>query len=319
MKNRGNKYEFDRKSFSFKEAGTHIGAFLLNVLKIFLVSVSLTVAIYALLTLFVNTDLDRKLRRENKMYEKIYPTLKPRQDLLENVIKGLEIKDNEIYGNIFHTAAPSTDPFNSLGFLFGSDTIPPERIVSYTTEKCKTLESSAKTIEDNFLEIFLVLASAENPMPPMDLPIRDITFPQIGASVGTKFSPFLKADVYHTGLDFIAALEEPVYSSADGVVIYVNNSRKGDGNVIEIEHKGGYVTRYEHLGMVQVKKGRSVKRGEQIGTVGLSGNSFAPHLHYEIFKDGVNVDPINYLFASVSSQEYSNMLYMSVNTAQSMD
>ena len=66
-------------------------------------------------------------------------------------------------------------------------------------------------------------------------------------------------------------------------------------------------------------KGQKVKRGQVIGQVGMSGNSFAPHLHYEVLKDTLRMDPLNYLFASVTPDDYMGMLFMSVNTGQSMD
>jgi murein DD-endopeptidase MepM/ murein hydrolase activator NlpD len=99
----------------------------------------------------------------------------------------------------------------------------------------------------------------------------------------------------------------------------VVRSRKGLGNVVEIDHGNGYITRYAHLADVEVRKGRALKKGARIGYVGVSGNSFAPHLHYEVIKDTVVMDPVNYMFASVTPEEYVNMLVMSVTTGQSMD
>ena len=87
----------------------------------------------------------------------------------------------------------------------------------------------------------------------------------------------------------------------------------------EIVHEGGYVSVYAHLESASVRRGQKVKAGQQIGTVGMSGNSFAPHLHYELRLDGKTLDPINYFFGSVTPSEYANMLYMSSNTQQSMD
>ena len=107
--------------------------------------------------------------------------------------------------------------------------------------------------------------------------------------------------------------------TADGVVRNVIRSRKGLGNVVEIDHGNGYVTRYAHLADVEVKKGRELKRGSRIGYVGVSGNSFAPHLHYEVLRDTLILDPVNHLFASVSPDEYMNMLIMSASTGQSLD
>ena len=112
---------------------------------------------------------------------------------------------------------------------------------------------------------------------------------------------------------------EPVYAVADGVVRYVDHSSKGLGNVVAIDHGNGYVTRYAHLENTRVNRGQKVLRGKQIGQVGMSGNSFAPHLHYEVMKDSVRFDPLNFMFASVTPEDYIGMLVMSSNTGQSMD
>lgn len=84
-------------------------------------------------------------------------------------------------------------------------------------------------------------------------------------------------------------------AAADGVVKEVTHSSKGLGNVVSIDHGNGYLTRYAHLENTQVSKGQKVTRGQKIGQVGMSGNSFAPHLHYEVFRDTLRMDPLNYL------------------------
>ena len=74
-----------------------------------------------------------------------------------------------------------------------------------------------------------------------------------------------------------------------------------------------------HLSEINVSKGQRVRRGAKIATVGMSGNAYAPHLHYEVLLDGEFRDPVGYLFGSVAPEEYPNFLYMSINTRQSMD
>ena len=156
-------------------------------------------------------------------------------------------------------------------------------------------------------------------MPPMTNPLEGFSFAQTGASVGDKINPFYKVSIRHNGLDLIAPAGEPVYASADGTVRNIIRSRKGLGNVVEIDHGNGYVTRYAHLADIEVSKGRKLKKGARIGYVGVSGNSFAPHLHYEIIRDTLVMDPVHHLFASVSPEEYTNILIMAVSTGQSMD
>jgi murein DD-endopeptidase MepM/ murein hydrolase activator NlpD len=179
--------------------------------------------------------------------------------------------------------------------------------------------SSAAKVEADFMRIAELLQDSAFVMPPMCNPLGDFTFAQTGASVGEKINPFYKVPIHHNGLDLVAHSGEPVYATADGVVINVIKSRKGLGNVVEISHEGGYVTRYAHLADIEVKKGRKVAKGSRIGYVGVSGNSFAPHLHYEVIRDTLVMDPVNHLFGSLDPEEYVNVMIMAATTGQSLD
>ena len=117
----------------------------------------------------------------------------------------------------------------------------------------------------------------------------------------------------------MAPLGNDVLAAADGTVISVSKSRKGPGNVVEIDHGNGYRTRYAHLQDMNVRKGRTVRTGDVIGHVGMSGLSYAPHLHYEVWRDTVLCDPVNYFFGSVDPEEYASMFIVSVVTGQSLD
>ena len=89
--------------------------------------------------------------------------------------------------------------------------------------------------------------------------------------------------------------------------------------MVVVKHNGGYVTKYAHLSDIDVKKGRKLKKGDRIGYVGVSGNSFAPHLHYEVLRDTLVMDPVNHFFATLDPEEYVNVLIMAVTTGQSLD
>lgn len=313
------EYEFDHKSMRYHKARFNILGLLATVLRVFLVSLSLFVVLYFILATFISTDTEKRLGREIKAYEKAYPGIAPRTKLLDESISLLEIKDNEIYRNVFHNEAPSVDPIGTLNMFFGADTVPDTKIVTYTSAKAERLVKQSARVNAAFEEIYRSLAASKGVLPPMILPVDDISYPQIGASTGSRLNPILKADVRHNGLDFIVPAGTLVHVSADGIVEEATKSNKGDGNTVLISHDGGYQTRYCHLGEISVKKGESVRKGGLIGTAGMSGDAFAPHLHYEVLLNGTPMDPVNYLFASVSPREYSNMLYMSTYTKQSMD
>ena len=295
------------------------GKIVRRMLRFIVGTMSMAILYYVLFALVFSTDTERKLRHENRMYEQEYPLLAEKEALVADVIEGLKVKDDMIYENIFHTSAPDVDPHASIDFLTGLDSIPDNDIVKYTEKKIAFLESCSNVVEANFRQVMEVIADSGFVMPPMTNPIENFSFAQTGASVGDKMNPFYKVEMKHNGLDMIAPSGEPVYAAADGIVKEVVRSRKGLGNVVVIDHQNGYFTRYAHLADVEASKGRKVKRGTRIGHVGVSGNSFAPHLHYEVLRDTVVLDPVNHMFASVTPEEYINMMVLSVSTRQSMD
>ena len=89
-------------------------------------------------------------------------------------------------------------------------------------------------------------------------------------------------------MDFSAKTGTPIYATGDGRVVRADNRAAGFGNHVRINHGFGYESIYAHMSKITVKRGYKVKRGDLIGYVGNTGRSVAPHLHYEIIKDGKN-------------------------------
>ena len=302
-----------------KKARTSVWVIIRKALLLLVASVSMAVLYYIIFALVFSTDEEKRLKQENKAYAEELPQLEEKERLLADVVEGLKLRDNRIYDEIFHASAPSVDPINSIDILTGLSTIPDNEIVRATENRLESLQSRAGSIEANFMEIARLLSCDTLVVPPMANPLKKFTFAQTGASTGVKVNPFYKVKLSHNGLDMIAPSGEPVYASAKGIVSDVTKSRKGLGNVVTIDHGNGIKTRYAHLADIEVRKGRAVKKGTRIGYVGVSGNSFAPHLHYEVLRDTVVLDPVNHLFASVGPEEYVNILIMSSMTGQSMD
>ncbi len=290
-----------------------------SVLKYTVATVSLAVFYYIVFALVVNTDSERRLIRENRLYERTYNDMLERERLLSDAIAGLEMKDNQIYEEIFHASAPGMDALMTEDYLAAADTVPDREMVEYAYGKVVSAESRAARIEDNFRKALTLISSGDRVLPPMSLPLHSVSFAQVGASVGQKVNPFYKVETAHNGVDLIAPQGDPVLAVADGTVTDVVTSRKGLGNVVEITHPGGYVTRYAHLADITVSKGQKVSRGRKLASVGISGNSFAPHLHFELLKDGEYLDPVDCFFADVTPDDYAGMKLMASRTGQSLD
>lgn len=316
----GRKYLiYDKLNHSFKNATLSVWHLFGFVLRVFLVSVAFTIIGYGLFALIFSSDTEKRLKNDVKRLSALYDRLSVEEERIGDVITGLQLKDAYIYEQVFQSEAPNVDPVGNLDFLFGSDTIPDRHLVSYTMKKAVELELRADRVDAAFGRIFGILCGDGYTIPPMSSPVADITYPQIGAGKGEKIHPFYKTLSFHNGLDIIAQSGEPVLAAADGTVTAASRSSRGQGNIVEISHDGGYLTRYEHLSQISVTKGQKIRRGQKIGAVGMSGQAFAPHLHYEVLSDTLYLNPINHIFASVTPVEYSNMLFMAANTLQSMD
>ena len=116
----------------------------------------------------------------------------------------------------------------------------------------------------------------------------------VTSSFGFRKSPFTGLREKHEGWDIAARSGAPVRATADGVVV-VEGREYGYGNLVEVDHGYGIVTRYGHNSKHLVKVGDRVKRGQVVSLVGNTGRSTGPHLHYEILLNGVPVSPKNYI------------------------
>ena len=131
----------------------------------------------------------------------------------------------------------------------------------------------------------------------MMLPTQQpVTGAPLGSAFGWRIDPFTGRSALHTGLDFEAAPGTPIVAAAGGVVV-AQEMHPAYGNMVEIDHGNGLITRYAHSSKVFVKLGDVVKRGQKIAEVGTTGRSTGPHLHFEVLVQGVPQDPQKFLSA----------------------
>lgn len=125
---------------------------------------------------------------------------------------------------------------------------------------------------------------------------RPLTKGWISSRYGVRNDPFSGKATFHNGIDIAAPAGTEVISVAAGVVTWAGR-RYGYGNLVEVNHGNGYVTRYGHLKEVLVSAGEMIKKGHVIATVGTTGRSTGPHVHYEVWVEGKRVDPMKYVQA----------------------
>ena len=136
---------------------------------------------------------------------------------------------------------------------------------------------------------------------PSGSPLKKTT---VTDSYGYRIHPVSKQRKFHRGIDLRAKMRTPVYSTADGVVKYVQSKdRGGFGKVIMIMHNYGFETVYAHLSKTEVKVGQVIKKGQRLGLSGNSGTSTAPHLHYEIKYATKILNPWSFLRWNIKNYE----------------
>jgi murein DD-endopeptidase MepM/ murein hydrolase activator NlpD len=150
-------------------------------------------------------------------------------------------------------------------------------------------------------------------------PISNKQLKQMASGFGYRIHPIYKSQDFHPGIDFSAVQGTPIYATGDGIVERADNLAQGYGNHIVIKHGFGFETLYGHMSKFKARAGQRVKRGEVIGYVGSTGLSTAPHVHYEVIKNGEKINPINYFYNDITPAQYQQLIELASKANQSFD
>jgi murein DD-endopeptidase MepM/ murein hydrolase activator NlpD len=154
----------------------------------------------------------------------------------------------------------------------------------------RTFDSSGDQLK--VLESLLVDQTLDKNQTPSTMPLANT---YVSAPFGNRIDPINGGHEFHKGLDLNGQTGDPIHSAADGIVMRAGFDAGGYGNVVDIDHGNGYITRYGHCSQVLVKVGQLVHVGEEIAKVGSTGHSTGPHLHFEVWINGQPVNPKPYL------------------------
>ncbi|WP_297695213.1 M23 family metallopeptidase [uncultured Eudoraea sp.] len=276
-------------------------------------------------TNILNTPQELSLQREAKNYELRFELLNKKMEQMEQVLANIEDRDNNIY-RLYFEANPIPEEQRKAGFggvnryksLEGFNNS--EMIIS--TNKRLDIIQKQMVIQSKSLDEITKLAEEKEKLLaaiPAIQPVNNEELTRMASGFGWRSDPFTKARKMHRGMDFTAPKGTPIYATGDGVVIRADNNASGYGKHIRIDHGYGYMTLYGHLSRYNVKRRQKVKRGDLIGFVGSTGRSEAPHVHYEVWKEGQRINPINFYYGSLSAEEFENMLKFATQENQSLD
>ena len=280
---------------------------------------------FAIISQYIQSPKERQLARELQNMQLQYELLNKRMDDAIAALENVEERDNAIY-RLYFEANPIPEEQRRAGFgginrykkFEGFDN---SQLVAESNKRLDILEKAIVVQSKSLDEIAKLAEDKEKFLEaiPAIQPVKNENLTRMASGYGYRTDPFTKARKFHYGMDFTAPRGTPVYATGDGIVKRADNRSSGYGRHIRIDHGYGYVSLYAHLYKYNVRVNQRVKRGDLIGYVGSTGRSEAPHLHYEVFKDGERINPINFYYGNLSATEFNELLRQASLENQSLD
>ncbi|MEK6781139.1 MAG: M23 family metallopeptidase [Bacteroidota bacterium] len=320
------KYYYDTETCKYERVRTTSSDIVLNSLGIISLTLAMAVGLLMLYSSYFESPKELILKNEVKELEFYYENLEKEIKRMDHILADMEHRDDNIYRAVL--GAEPIEKSIREGGIGGADRyediknkdIIHEDFIVRLHEGVDKLRRKVY-IESKSQDDVVQLAEKKEKLfaaIPAIQPISNKELIALASGFGLRIHPVYKVKKMHTGIDFAASIGTPIYATADGVVDKVNVSFSGYGKMVEIDHGFGYRTRYAHMHGFTVRNGQRIKRGELIGYVGNTGLSTAPHLHYEVFINGTQRNPVYYFFNDLNAADYEKVLELASIENQSL-
>lgn len=306
------KYRYNPESLKYDKIKTSVRKTTVKAFTFFTATLAITVVYYLIYSQFFSTPKERILSREINQMTHNYENLTTKLQNIEDVLADIQQRDSNIYRTIFESE-PVLQTVLRAGFgginryetLEGYSNT---ELMVETTRRSEMLLSQLQ-IQSKMMDALLVKVNEKSEQLqffPAIQPIENRYLTHTAAGFGMRIHPYYRTKRFHNGMDFAAPMGTPVRATGDGQV-EDTQSTGAQGIKVVIDHGFGFKTIYAHLEKYSVKTGQKVSRGEIIGTVGSTGMSIAPHLHYEVHKNGKPVNPVNYFFSELTPVAFARI------------
>ena len=319
------KYYYDSETLSYKKIERKRRRTIKYTLVLMLASALFGFLFVFIAGQFFESPREKALKRELQNAQLQFELLNKKMEKAEIVLNNIAERDNNIY-RVYFEANPIPEEQRRVGFggvnrykdLEGYDN---SKLIIESNKRLDIIQKQIVVQSRSLDEITKLAEEKEKLLAaiPAIQPVSNENLTRMASGYGMRTDPFNKTRRMHWGMDFTAPRGTPVYATGDGVVTRADNNASGYGKHIRIDHSYGYVSLYAHLYKYNVRRNQKVKRGDLIGFVGSTGRSEAPHLHYEIFKDGDRINPINFYYGSLTAEEFNEMLQHASLENQSLD
>ena len=310
------KFHFDPETLSYQKVKVSFKEQIYKSLPKFASATILGVLFFIALSFVIKSPVEKQEEEKQQGIMLSLEYLNRKMVEAESSLGEIQKRDDEIYRKIFQ-ANPIPESIRKAGFG-GVDRYKKYEGSSFSesiVKAAKKLDILSKQMvvqSKSFDQVIELVGKKEKMMaciPAIQpIAIKDLT--RFGSGFGYRMHPILGYVRKHNGVDLTAPRGTKIYASGDGVVTRADYAG-GYGKCVRINHGFGYQTRYAHMNKMLVRPGQKVKRGEVIGTVGSTGLSTTPHLHYEVLINGKYTDPVNFYYNDLTEEEYEMMIEMS--------
>ncbi|HEX4876015.1 MAG TPA: M23 family metallopeptidase [Chitinophagaceae bacterium] len=319
------KYYYNTNTLRYEKLETPLRVKLLRVFG-FIAAAFVTAALISYAAFqFVGSPREKILQQQNEDLKDTYRQLRDRIESLQQQMKELEKRDNDVYRAIFEAnPVPDSARAKELETKLEIESVKrlkDNQLVASITNTLNSLTSRIETQKKSYDEVEQLVKNKEQLLArtPAIQPVSNKDLNRIASGFGYRIDPVYKTTKMHAGLDFSAPQGTPIYATADGTITTSGNTGNGYGNHVIINHGFGYETLYGHMVRVKARNGQAVKRGEVIGWVGSTGKSTGPHCHYEVHKYGEKIDPIYFFYNDLTPEQFDMILKKAAASNQSLD
>jgi len=320
------KYYYDTESCKYERIKVSTWDIIINLLGFFALSFIVAIGIVILFSTYFESPKETLLKKENEEMKYYFSLLDKEVNSMHDMMSSLQKRDDNVYRVIFEAdpIPPSVRQAGTGGSEKYKDIVEKnlldEDLIISSLSKVDMLKRQMYIQTKSYDDILQMARNKTKLLGaiPAIQPISNKELTRLASGFGMRIHPIYKVKKMHTGIDFTAPRGTPIYSTGDGVVEEVRFEFGGYGRQIVINHGFGYKTLYAHMEEFKVKVGDKVKRGDCIGYVGNSGLSTAPHLHYEVIKNGQKVNPVHYFFQDLNDEEYEKILELASIENQSL-
>lgn len=323
------KFVFNQKTLSYERLES---SFRSKVAKFFGLGSAIIISglVFFLITQeYLPSPKEKALMRELDQMKYQFNALNNELDLMADVLNDLQYKDANVHRLVFGIDPIDSSMWNSgIGGHDAFQNITPFKntfkTLKNTINKANDLKSKM-SVQRASLDSLLYLANDRenyfNAIPsikPVQAGHNDNNIPYL-SGFGMRMHPVFKIPRMHTGIDFGAPVGTTIRATGDGKIVTVTRESSGYGLHVVIDHGYGYKTLYAHMASFDVKVGDHVTKGQKIGTIGNSGTSTAPHLHYEVLINDVPVNPVKYCLDGLTPAEYKELVQLASIENKSFD